>query len=85
MRLAAPRAQQAAEFSSWHPGNACGTAFKLTPASNGKFNRTLLYAFDDKHGANPNAGVILDAMGNIFGTAVGGGSDGFGVVFVITP
>jgi uncharacterized repeat protein (TIGR03803 family) len=63
----------------------CGTAFKLTPASNGKFNRTLLYAFDGKHGANPNAGVILDAMGNIFSTAVGGGSDGFGVVFEITP
>ena len=61
----------------------CGTAFKLTPGSNGKWNRSLLEAFDGKNGSNPNAGLIFDATGNLYGTAGGGGSDGFGVVFEI--
>jgi uncharacterized repeat protein (TIGR03803 family) len=63
----------------------CGTAFKLTPSSNGKWSRSSLYAFDGKHGSNPDAGLIPDATGNLYGTAGGGGADGFGVVFEITP
>jgi uncharacterized repeat protein (TIGR03803 family) len=63
----------------------CGTAFKLTPNSNGKWTRSSLYAFDGRHGSNPNAGLIFDATGNLYGTAGGGGAAGFGVVFEITP
>jgi uncharacterized repeat protein (TIGR03803 family) len=63
----------------------CGTAFKLTLRSDGKWSESLLYAFDGKHGSTPFAGLILDATGNLYGTTSGGGSDGFGVVFEITP
>ncbi len=63
----------------------CGTAFKLTPSSSGKWSKRSLYAFDGTHGADPNAGLILDATGNLYGTASGGGDGIFGVVFEITP
>lgn len=63
----------------------CGTVFKLTPGSNGKWSRSSLYAFDGKHGGNPDAGVTLDPKGNLYGTAGGGGARGFGVVFEVTP
>jgi uncharacterized repeat protein (TIGR03803 family) len=50
-----------------------GTVFKLDP--NGK--ETVLYSFaggDD--GSQPWAGVVMDAVGNLYGTTTGGGSSG---------
>jgi len=52
-----------------HEDQGCGTLFKLTPS--GKF--TLLHAFTDKDGRQPEGGVVLDAQGNIYGTANFGG------------
>lgn len=36
-------------------------------------------------GENPVAGLIEDAAGNLYGTTENGGTNGFGVVFEITP
>jgi uncharacterized repeat protein (TIGR03803 family) len=63
-----------------------GTVFKLD--ATGK--ETVLHSFDYYlDGANPNAGLILDAAGNFYGTAyLGGplGNDiGYGTVFKLTP
>jgi uncharacterized repeat protein (TIGR03803 family) len=63
----------------------CGTAFKLTPGTDGQWTRRSVYAFDSEHGSFPNAGLVIDATGNLYGTAVDGGSSGFGVVFEIMP
>jgi hypothetical protein len=46
---------------------------------------TTLYNFTrEGDGANPQAGIIFDERGNIYGTNVNGGS-GWGVVFEMTP
>jgi uncharacterized repeat protein (TIGR03803 family) len=63
----------------------CGAAFKLAPSTGGTWSNSLLYAFDGVHGSTPDAGLILDAARNLYGTTSEGGSDGFGVVFKITP
>jgi uncharacterized repeat protein (TIGR03803 family) len=63
----------------------CGTVFKLTPGSSGKWSRKTLYAFDGTRGSNPNAGLIFDGTGSLYGTANSGGADGLGVAFKITP
>jgi uncharacterized repeat protein (TIGR03803 family) len=62
--------------------NGCGVVFKLTPDSNGMWHETVLHAFIGQPGADPIAGLILDASGNLYGTATGA-SDGS--VFEITP
>ena len=64
-----------------------GTVFKLTNTGGGNWSEnTLPYSFTGgSDGSQPAAGVILDAAGNIYGTTVSGGQNGFGVVFEITP
>ncbi len=67
-----------------------GNVFKLTPM-NGGWSYTDLHDFTGgSDGAYPlYSGVALDASGNLYGTAAGGGStnctDGCGVVWEITP
>jgi uncharacterized repeat protein (TIGR03803 family) len=64
----------------------CGVAFKLTPGSGGKWNYSVLHHFTGNDGAYPDAGVILDKKGNLYGTTeLGGGGHSVGVVFEITP
>ena len=68
-------------------GGGCGTVFKVTRDG----NETVLYGFSGgSDGANPEAGLIMDRNGNLFGTTAYGGntaacnlgaSPGCGVVF----
>jgi hypothetical protein len=68
-------------------GTGCGTVFRLDPPTRegGKWNETLLYLFyrfqNRPDGANPGAGVIFGRGGDLYGTTVAGGNDGWGIVF----
>jgi uncharacterized repeat protein (TIGR03803 family) len=60
----------------------CGVAFKLDTAN----KETVLHTFGNGgggEGANPTAGLVLDAKGDLYGTTEygGGGSNGAGMVF----
>jgi uncharacterized repeat protein (TIGR03803 family) len=50
-------------------GGGCGTLFKITPA--GKF--TVLHAFTETDGRQPEGGLVLDSKGNLYGTTNFGG------------
>jgi uncharacterized repeat protein (TIGR03803 family) len=66
------------------PSCDCGVLFELVPGS-GNWTETVLYAFDGTtDGIEPNP-VILDGAGNLFGTALFGGSHKFGTIFKFTP
>ena len=60
-----------------------GTVFKLTCC----WNYSDLYDFagGPSDGANPEGPPVVDAQGNIYGTAVNGGPYGLGVVWEISP
>ena len=65
-----------------------GTVFQLTPTPNG-WVHTVLYSFTGgADGGEPYKGVTLDREGNLYGTAVTGGSGscegGCGVVYKLT-
>jgi uncharacterized repeat protein (TIGR03803 family) len=62
-----------------------GVVFKLAPSA-GTWTESVLYAFPDtgKSGVNP-WGVSMGADGNLYGTAVYGGTYGFGAVFKLAP
>jgi uncharacterized repeat protein (TIGR03803 family) len=66
-----------------------GNVFQLTP-SNGSWTYTSLHDFTGGNdGGDPQSNVVFDAAGNLYGTAVFGGSgcapDGCGTVWEITP
>ncbi len=58
----------------------CGVVFKVTSAG----TETVLHTFSDEpDGAYPEAAVILDGEGNVYGTTWMGGSSDYGAVFKI--
>jgi uncharacterized repeat protein (TIGR03803 family) len=60
--------------------SSCGTVFELVKTSSG-YNEHVLYQFTGPDGANPQAGLIMDALGNLYGTTSQGGAYGQGAVF----
>jgi uncharacterized repeat protein (TIGR03803 family) len=57
-----------------------GTVFKVDPAG----TETVLYTFmGSNDGGTPEAGVIRDAEGNLYGTTYSGGTNGLGTVFEV--
>ena len=64
-----------------------GVVFKLTKSDGGNWTETVIHAFGTLvlDGATPEAGVTLDAAGNIFGTTGGGGLYTWGTVYELTP
>jgi uncharacterized repeat protein (TIGR03803 family) len=67
------------------PNCDCGVIYKLAPAGNGKWAYTVLHRFAGIDGAQPDAQLILDKNGNLYGTTVTGGVHGAGVAFELTP
>jgi uncharacterized repeat protein (TIGR03803 family) len=59
-----------------------GTVYKLSQ----KGEKTVLYSFTGgTDGANPYAGLVIDAKGNLYGTTYAGGASGrFGTVFEVS-
>lgn len=71
-------------------GTGCGTVFKLTPPAAGKtaWTETVIHSFGTgaKDGRLPELSpLILNAKGEIFGTAGNGGTFNEGVAFKLTP
>ena len=62
-----------------------GAVFKLTPEG----KETVLYSFCEQNGCSdgalPDAGLIFDRKGDVYGTTHEGGARGYGVVFKLTP
>jgi uncharacterized repeat protein (TIGR03803 family) len=62
--------------------NGCGTVFKLTPSG----TETVLHSFGNQSGDGyyPIGGLIMDKLGNLYGTTSVGGAFGGGTVFEVT-
>jgi uncharacterized repeat protein (TIGR03803 family) len=60
-----------------------GTVFKLTTDG----TETVLYSFGSQpgDGTQPVADLIMDKIGNLYGTAEFGGANGYGTVFKLVP
>jgi uncharacterized repeat protein (TIGR03803 family) len=71
-------------------GNDEGTVFELEPNANGSWTESVLHSFNGPDGLNPQASLILDAAGNLYGTTEyggtgGGGTAGGGTIFELMP
>jgi hypothetical protein len=71
--------------SDCSPG--CGTVFELTPGASGGWAERIVHTFGQYKGDGqfPEAGLIFDTVGNLYGTTDGGGTKFLGgTVFEIT-
>jgi len=65
-------------------GSGCGTVFELSSSTG--WTETILHSFrGGRDGEVPEAGPILDAAGNLYGTTDEGGADGAGIAFEVRP
>jgi uncharacterized repeat protein (TIGR03803 family) len=65
--------------------NNYGTVFELSPSGSG-WTEKVLYSFENGNdGSFPNAGLVFDPPGNLYGATTDGGSRGGGTVFRLTP
>jgi uncharacterized repeat protein (TIGR03803 family) len=65
---------------------ASGVVFRLTPNSDGTWSESVLYSFaGETDGYAPAGSLIFDGAGNLYGTTYGGGSEGGGTVFKLSP
>jgi uncharacterized repeat protein (TIGR03803 family) len=67
------------------PTLGCGTAFRLTRESNGRWREHVIHTFRGADGVQPESALVPDAKGNLYGTTVADGAFGFGTVFQLHP
>lgn len=64
----------------------CGTVFQMS-LQGGVWTKTIIHTFSDANGDGngPNADIVFDSKGNLYGTTYNGGNSNYGVVFELTP
>lgn len=68
--------------------NSTGTVFELSRDRSGAWNERVLYSFGAYGGSDcsdPSSKLIWDPKGNLYGFAAGGGANGWGCVFMLSP
>jgi uncharacterized repeat protein (TIGR03803 family) len=70
-------------------GYVWGTVIELSPSAGGTWTETVLHNFgypttSGHDGYLPECGLIMDSVGNLYGTTIGGGEHNGGTVFEIT-
>ena len=62
----------------------CGTVFSIHPDGS---SYSVLYSFagGGTDGANPEAGLVMDVSGNLWGTTYNGGTHNLGTVYELSP
>ena len=65
----------------------CGVVFELSPSSGGSWTETVLHSLGAylSDGYEPIGGLIFDAAGNLYGTAIADMMYGGGTVFELSP
>jgi uncharacterized repeat protein (TIGR03803 family) len=72
-------------------GLQCGTVFELTHRADGSWTEITLHVFNGapEDGGLPSSGLVIDSLGNLYGTTELGGDGcgihGCGIVYELTP
>jgi len=62
-----------------------GVVYELSPSQGGGWTESVIYSFQGADGAAPEAGLIFDQAGNLYGTTSTGGKYHVGTVFQLAP
>jgi uncharacterized repeat protein (TIGR03803 family) len=68
-------------------GQGAGVVFELSPQAGGGWIYKVLHNFNNnpKDGTEPEAALVFDSAGNLYGTTQFGGIYGYGTVFELIP
>jgi len=69
-------------------GNGSGTVFEMTPGKKGTWSYTVLHTFNSFTGDGQSpyrATLVQDSAGDVFGTTDGGGDQGYGTYWELSP
>jgi hypothetical protein len=65
---------------------SCGMVFKMARDNSGKWQGTVVYKFKGTpDGEFPYGNLVFDSLGNLYGTTNGGGKNGGGTAFELSP
>jgi uncharacterized repeat protein (TIGR03803 family) len=67
--------------------DSLGDVFELTPTSSGGWKYSVIYNFGypTTGGVTPAGTMVVDSAGNLYGSTVGGGAEGYGTIFELSP
>jgi uncharacterized repeat protein (TIGR03803 family) len=67
--------------------NNTGVVFELSPPAQGQtaWTETVLQNFTGTNGSTPFAALIVGGGGNLYGTTLAGGANGYGIVYELSP
>lgn len=65
--------------------NAAGSVFELSRSGSTWIETTLHFFTGNSDGSNPNAGVVFDKAGNMYGMTTSGGKYTSGTIFELSP
>jgi uncharacterized repeat protein (TIGR03803 family) len=70
--------------------NNLGAVYELSPKSGGGWTETIIHSFSGPDGDAPEAGLVRDSVGDLYGTTVAGGpnfcfGEGCGLIFELSP
>jgi uncharacterized repeat protein (TIGR03803 family) len=73
-------------YGDYDGGSGFGTAYRLSPNSDGSWRFSLLHTFGiGNDGMQPNGPIAFDSLGNLYGATFTGGTSSIGTVFEISP
>jgi uncharacterized repeat protein (TIGR03803 family) len=73
--------------TTWEGGSlGAGCVFEVSPQPDGSWTEKVIHSFTaSPDGSEPQAGLVMDAAGNLYGTTVEGGVNGDGAIFELSP
>jgi uncharacterized repeat protein (TIGR03803 family) len=74
-------------YGTTYEGGAsgAGVAFELSPQSGGVWTYSVIHNFTGNDGYEPYGPLAIDSTGNLYGITNGGGPNGDGVLFELSP
>ena len=68
------------------PEDGCGVVWELTK-NGGSYTQSVIHAFQggETDGFGPGGPLSFDAQGNLYGMTPGGGANGMGIIFQLSP
>ena len=62
-----------------------GVVYELSQDNNGQWTETVVHSFVHQEGDNPDAAMVFDNQGDLYGTTADGGPTNQGIIFELTP